>query len=77
MIYPLTRHPGDPELEQEYSLELDYEVTDFIPANMTEAGWRDEYTITLTAAWCDGKVFLLTDDEIAAAEQWLMERVEV
>lgn len=76
MKYPLIRHQGDPDLECQYDLELDYEITDFTPAAMTDEG-RDDYTITLTSAWLDGKVFALTDAEIAGAEAWLMERVEV
>lgn len=77
MKYTLTRDIGDPERECQHELDIVYEVSDYIPASMTEAGWRDEYTITFVAAWCDGVYFPLTDAEIQEVEMALYEEVEV
>lgn len=73
MEYSLIRN------DELYIVELDYEVSDFVPAAMRDEGILsgDTYTIEITAAWCDGELFDLTDAEREDAEAWLYERVEI
>lgn len=69
--YVVVRDDGD------YDVTLDYEITDFIPRGMTNEGWRDDFNVILTCAWCDGAVLQLTPAEIEEAEEWIAERVEI
>lgn len=73
MEYTLTRNGED------YRLDLDYEVTDYVPAHMRDEGLLagDLYTIEIIGAWCDGAPFNLTDAEREDAEVWIHERVEI
>lgn len=77
MKYILTRDVGEPDGECQYELDIDYEVSDFTPRSMLDGAWRDDYTLTFIAAWCDGKEFPLTDAEIQEVEMALYEEVEV
>jgi hypothetical protein len=71
MDYVVTRDDGD------YDVTLEFEVTNFIPRDMTNEGWRDDFNVIVTCAWCDGDVFQMTPAEILEAEEWLEERVEI
>lgn len=70
----LTRHasPDRYTLQrdgEEYYLSLDYQVGELIEPWMGYVDGDD--TVTLLAAWCNGKVFTLTDAEIAEVEEWI------
>lgn len=54
---------------EEYDLSLDYQVGELIEPWMGYVDGDD--TVTLLAAWWDGKVFTLTDAEIAEVEEWI------
>lgn len=54
---------------EEYDLSLDYQVGELIEPWMGYVDGDD--TVTLLAAWCEGKAFALTDAEVAEVEEWI------